>query len=990
MPNRVEPVESGRVVDPARLRLLAATGLLDSAAVPSLDRLTSLAAQLVGAPLALVSLVDADRQVFASECGLSGRAAVERQTPLSHSYCKYVVADDAPLVVADARSDERLRRSPAIADGQAIAYAGFPVRSPDGQVLGSFCVVDTRPRQWTEHELAIVEGLAQAVESEIAVRLANRELLLSAARMQAVLDTAQDAFVSMTADGVVVAWNAAAERLFGWPAGEAVGRAVTELMIPQRFRAAHDAGLARVRSAGVSTLAGQRLELAAVDREGREFPIELTLQVNAEHGELVFHAFLHDITSRKQAQAQLESERQHLADERTFLQALLDSLDAGVVACDDNGRLTLFNQAVRRLHGVYQGPLADEAWAQTYKLYTSDGQHILAPEQVPLARAFAGETVQGQHLIIEAASGQPRRFVVNGRPIDTPDGRRLGAVVAMHDITDAHHAETLRRARHAVAEALSQATNAEQAATTAAAAVAGELGWVCAEYWQVTEDRQQIVRVSSWTAPGRDLSTFTGAQPLTFDRGQGLPGYVWQHATVVWTTDPGTDITAFTRRSAAEQTGLRTVIGLPVDSADRVVGVLAFFTDTEVPRDPDVLTMLGSVCAHVSRFMERRRAEDLALDLAAARHDLDQVIARVNDFVWRLRMLPDGTLRVLYTSSNSNDVYGGPFPTDTDPAKTMRRQVHPDDHPILEEFFTTLADNEQTEMECRVVGADGVTRWLWVRAFPRRDGDHLVVDGISTNITERRQLAEQREQLLTAQQEQVHRLREIDRMKDDLVAVVSHELRNPIGVIRSYTEMLLDEPDLPERQRTDLTVIDRTTSHLEHIVDDLLDLAHLDAGGAKLNRRPLSLVRLLRDAIRAHEPAAATRHLTITTDIDRLRPVPADAARLRQVLDNLLSNAIKYTPDGGTVTITAGNTTTGITITITDTGIGIPADQYPHLFTRFFRASTATDRGIKGTGLGLAVTKAIIDAHHGTITAQPAAHGGTRFTITLPNGGPHT
>ncbi|MEV4281688.1 PAS domain S-box protein [Actinoplanes xinjiangensis] len=986
MPNGVEPVESGRVVDAARLRMLAATGLLDSAVVPSLDRLTSLAAQLVGAPLALVSLVDADRQVFASECGLRGRVAVERQTPLSHSYCKYVVADDAPLVVSDARTDERLHANPAIVDGQAIAYAGCPVRSPDGQVLGSFCVVDTRPRQWTEHELAIVQGLAQAAESEIAVRLAHREIVLSAARMQAVLDTAQDAFVSMTADGVVTAWNAAAERLFGWSAGEAVGRAVTELMVPPRLRAAHDAGLARVRRAGVSTLAGQRLELAAVDRDGREFPIELTLQVNIEDDEFVFHAFLHDITKRKAAQAQLESERQHLADERTFLQALLDSLDAGVVACDDAGRLTLFNQAVRRLHGVDHGPLVDEAWAQTYKLYAPDGQHILAAEQVPLARAFAGETVQGQHLIIEAASGQPRRFVVNGRPIDTPDGRRLGAVVAMHDITDAHNAETLRRAQHAVAEALSQATNAEQAATTAAAAVAGELGWVCAEYWQVTEDRRQIARVSSWTAPGRNVSAFTGPQPLTFERGQGLPGQVWQHACVVWSTDPGQDITAFTRRPAAEQAGLRTVIGLPVDSADRVVGVLAFFTDTEVPRDPDVLTMLNSVCAHVSRFMERRRAEDLALALAAARHDLDQVIARVNDFVWRLQLLPDGTMRVLYSSPNSNDVYGGPFPTDANPAETMRRQVHPEDRLILEDFFAALAANEHTEMECRVAGADGVTRWLWIRAFPRCEGDHLVVDGISTNITERRQLAEQREQLVASQQQQVYRLQELDRMKDDLVAVVSHELRNPIGVIRSYTEMLLDEPALTDHQRADLSVIDRTTSHLEHIIDDLLDLAHLDAGGAKLNRRPLSLVRLIRDSIRAHQPAAATKHLTLTTDIDRLNPVPTDAARLRQVLDNLLSNAIKYTPNGGTVTITAGNTTTGITITVADTGIGIPADQYPHLFTRFFRASTATERGIKGTGLGLAVTKAIIDAHHGTITAHPAAHGGTRFTITLPNG----
>jgi signal transduction histidine kinase len=101
-------------------------------------------------------------------------------------------------------------------------------------------------------------------------------------------------------------------------------------------------------------------------------------------------------------------------------------------------------------------------------------------------------------------------------------------------------------------------------------------------------------------------------------------------------------------------------------------------------------------------------------------------------------------------------------------------------------------------------------------------------------------------------------------------------------------------------------------------------------------------------------------------------------------VDNLLSNAIKYTPPGGTVTVGAYADREAVTVDVTDTGIGIPADQYPQLFTRFFRASTAVDRRIKGTGLGLAVTKAIVEAHGGTIAAEPGPGGGTRFTVTLP------
>src|SRR5690242_13531750 len=344
-------MQQAREFDAERLGVLRATGLLEAGRSPSLDRLTGLAARLIGAPVALVSLVDADRQRFASACGLDGELDETRETPLTHSFCRYVVEDRRPLIVEDARNDERLRDNPAVAEHSAIAYAGFPLRSPDGHVLGSFCVLDNRPRKWTEDQLATLADLAAAAESEVALRLAHREQKLAAARMQAVLDSAQDAYVSIAADGRVLAWNAAAERLFGYSATEVRGRSVTELIIPERYHAMHEAGLARVRESRRSQLAGQRLQLAAVDRSGREFPAEMTVQLSREQDEPVFHAFLHDITDRMVALAELERRGQELDDEHTFLQALLDSLDTGVAACDSNGRLTFFNRALRELHG---------------------------------------------------------------------------------------------------------------------------------------------------------------------------------------------------------------------------------------------------------------------------------------------------------------------------------------------------------------------------------------------------------------------------------------------------------------------------------------------------------------------------------------------------------------------------------------------------------------------------------------------------------------
>jgi signal transduction histidine kinase len=304
-------------------------------------------------------------------------------------------------------------------------------------------------------------------------------------------------------------------------------------------------------------------------------------------------------------------------------------------------------------------------------------------------------------------------------------------------------------------------------------------------------------------------------------------------------------------------------------------------------------------------------------------------------------------------------------------------RVHPDDLAAFTAFHERLSSGEPQEIEVRYLGFDGVTRRVWTRAAARREGGRLYVDGISTNVTERREVAEQRER-------QVEQLRELDRMKDELAAVVIHELRNPVGVIRGYTEMLVDNPKLDEVARRHAAVVDRTVLHLQRLVDDLLDLARLDAGHISIEPLPMPAERLLRDVVDNHRPGAYAKNLVIHEELDPDLPVLGDAQRLRQALDNLLSNAIKYTPDGGTIRVVAGCRDDAAIIEISDTGIGIPAEQYPHLFSRFFRASNATRDGIKGTGLGLAVTKAIVDAHDGEVSARPALGGGTTFTVTLP------
>lgn len=229
---------------------------------------------------------------------------------------------------------------------------------------------------------------------------------------------------------------------------------------------------------------------------------------------------------------------------------------------------------------------------------------------------------------------------------------------------------------------------------------------------------------------------------------------------------------------------------------------------------------------------------------------------------------------------------------------------------------------------------------------------------------------------------------ELAHTKDEFLALVTHELRNPLTVIVSTAELL--EDDLAEltvaEQYGHLRTITRSAHRMVVMANDLLDLARLESGHLAVHPADTDLCLIIRESAHAHTTQIDAKSLTLGIELPERLELHADADRLRQVADNLLSNAIKYTPAGGTITLsaTADDTPDNITWTVADTGIGIPPADRPRLFRRFYRASTAVDRRIPGTGLGLVITRAIIDRHQGTIELTEHAGPGTTFTIHLP------
>jgi PAS domain S-box-containing protein len=225
-----------------------------------------------------------------------------------------------------------------------------------------------------------------------------------------------------------------------------------------------------------------------------------------------------------------------------------------------------------------------------------------------------------------------------------------------------------------------------------------------------------------------------------------------------------------------------------------------------------------------------------------------------------------------------------------------------------------------------------------------------------------------------------------EQLKDEFVALVSHELRTPLSSIIGYLEVLSDDSTGPltARQRQFLDVVDRNARRQLRLVSDLLFLSQVDAGRVRLHLEYVDVAELAKAAIEAAQPRAMTGGVTLQLEADDATMLRGDPDRLGQVIDNLLTNAIKFTPADGVVDLRVTGNTDTVAIEVSDTGVGIPAAEQGQLFTRFFRASTATSRAIPGIGLGLTIVKAIVEAHRGTVSLASAEGNGTTFRIYLP------
>jgi PAS domain S-box-containing protein len=317
------------------------------------------------------------------------------------------------------------------------------------------------------------------------------------------------------------------------------------------------------------------------------------------------------------------------------------------------------------------------------------------------------------------------------------------------------------------------------------------------------------------------------------------------------------------------------------------------------------------------------------------------------------------------------------------------QQVHHPDHieRVTKKFNHCFQTGKPWEDVFPLRNKEGEYRWFLSRALPIRDktGKILRWFGTNTDITERKEAEDQLEQLIGREQVAREEAERANRIKDEFLAILSHELRSPLNPILGWAKLLQMRKFNETRTTEALATIERNAKLQAQLIDDLLDVAKILRGKLSLSLGAVNLAFVIEAATETVKAAAMAKSISLQTDLHNIGTVQGDAVRLQQIVWNLLSNAIKFTPRGGQINICLKQVDRYAQFTVRDTGKGISSDFLPYIFESFRQQDASITRQFGGLGLGLAIVRYLVEAHGGTITAcSPGEGQGATFTVKFP------
>jgi PAS domain S-box-containing protein len=757
-------------------------------------------------------------------------------------------------------------------------------------------------------------------------------------RLALIVESSGDAIFGLTLDGRVTSWNAAAEELTGYPAAEMIGRRISAVL-PEEYHADLTRVAERVRS-------GERVaafETQLLKRCGGR--AEISLSAGLISGEAGVAVTVRDITAAKEAERRLrEAEDRY----RTLVEQL--PLATYIDAPDAQGGSTYLSPQIEQIVGYAPSEwLADRDLFKKV-LHPEDRDRVLAEVR---RATLADEPVQQEYRVI-AKDGRTvwlRDSAVVVRGEDGTATYRQGYVIdtTAQKATEAQLRDSEERTRLLFDTALDAVVSMDAEGC-------------------ITDWNAQAEAVFGWTrdeAVGRKLGDTIVPERYRAAHVKGLKRFL--------SGGEGRVVNRRIEIEALARDGREFPIELAIVPIERngSYEFSAFLRDISERKDAD----------------ERLREAEERYRVLVEQLPVITYIDLPGD--------PDGDLWLPhYVSSQLEPMLGWSREEWMSyPDFYFDQIVHPDDREeVLRAHDVALVREAGHTIEHRLLHRDGSVRWYVDHMVIARDpeGRPLWAQGYLLDITEQKRAKAELERSLERERAQNAELRTLDTMKDEFIALVSHELRTPLTSIRGYLELVLEGSggELSEEQRQFIAVAQRNADRLQSLVGDLLFIAQIEAGRLSLERSDVDLLTVAQESVESGRPLAATKNIALSLAAKPVGTMVGDRGRLGQLLDNFVSNAIKFTPAGGSVDVRLSASASGTAVLeVSDTGMGIPADEQERLFERFFRSSTATAQAIQGTGLGLTICKAIAEAHGGRITFTSVENEGTTFRIELPLAG---
>ncbi len=1021
-----------------RLEALKWCGLLDTPPEPTFDRISNLAAKIFRVPFALIVLVDSERLWFKARHGLDAQ-----QSAREGSFCTQVLLGGHAMVVTDALEDARFTDNPFVTGEPHVRfYAGVPLTTSQGQQVGTICVLDTELRPgFGDHEIAILEDLARMAMDEMELRSTtersqleldqrkqadkimrashdelerrveqrtadltrtNAALYEAEAKYRGIFENAIEGIFQTLPDGRLLSANPALARLLGYtdPASmiEAVGHFGSLYVQPGR----REEFQRQVTAAGF--VIGFESEIRRADGTHIWISENARTICDTEDRLIRYEGSIIDVSSRHAAEQALQKAHEELenrvrertgelallnGDLRLLLQeretadatlrrsearfrAMIENAQDLITILDSRGRMLYQSPSVEYVFGFRP----EELVGKNVFEYVHPDDHTLVAERLN-AVLVGGQS----HVLCEARllhkDGNWRLIESVGSvaPAGSPIG---GLVINSRDITERRRTETLHDARSrqqaAIAELSRHALEGpdlpalfDHAVALASATLGIRAVTVCE---LLSEDGRMLIRAGCGFAPG-----IVGQAVV--ESWRHTRGHAPDHAEPVFIehfeSDPDCRLVV---GGDMEQVPIEAVSVL-IQAPGRPFGTLCAFSAESRRFSGQDVTFLQTMADLLSTAILRRRNEE-ALRAVEVRHQ--RIVANTPGMVFQYLHRADGQVSMVFTSEESRAIYGVEPQAFYEHQSLIWKMAHPDDR----ERLLQVARDAQSQMqplgwEGRVVRVSGEIVDVSMRSRPERlaNGD-TIWDGVVVDVSGLKRA----EAAMQAAKEEAERA---NNAKSEFLSRMSHELRTPLNAILGFGQ-LLELERLTPAQTASVEQILRGGRHLLDLINEVLDIARIESGQTEFQMESVRVCDLLAEALLLVDPLARARGIRF----DSLPPeggslhMLADRARLSQVLLNLLSNAIKYNKQNGGVSFQSRRLEGGrVRLAITDTGPGLTPAEVGKLFTPFERLS-ASRWGVEGTGIGLAISRSLIQGMGGTLGVETEPGRGCTFFIDLP------